>query len=113
VLVLSKALILTKVLVAGLRDGKRSSTWLLGDSVIVSGEVKVFSVLDPSVSEMEWKETRKLVKEAIGILVNHNSFPLRASTPIPSMQISPKMRLMSSIVSLTLIRFHPIEFHCD
>jgi hypothetical protein len=67
-LVLSKALILAKILVTGLRDGKRASTRLLNDSIIVSGEVKVFSVFDPSVSAMKWKKTRRLVEEAIEIL---------------------------------------------
>jgi hypothetical protein len=51
-LVLSEALILTKIFVTRLRNRERSTSRLLSDSVIVGSEIKMFSVLDPSVSAM-------------------------------------------------------------
>jgi hypothetical protein len=50
--VLSEALILTQIFVTRLCKIERAASGLLGDSVIVSGEIKMLSVLDPMVSAM-------------------------------------------------------------
>lgn len=60
--VLSKALVLTQIFVTGFRDSEGTTTGLLSDSVIVSGEVKVFSVFDPTISVMKKTEARLVVK---------------------------------------------------